>query len=178
MTSIQLQRHGQPQLPSLSSSQLRTGGVFLVVLLVLAGTVWLSGIPLRGSDTDAGAGMSLSAGEQGTTLSVTSLEAGASASRTVTIRNPESTEVRLALVENAAPTTAAGGALVLRIEHDERVVYEGPFGAMADVRQDMGWVPARGESTFRFTVSLPETAPPFSAGGQAATATYAWESTP
>lgn len=178
MTSIQLSRHGQPQLPSLSSSQLRSGGVVAVVLLVLAGTVWLSGIPLRAADVDSGAGMSLSAGEQGTTLSVTSLDAGASASRTVTIRNPEGSDVRLALVENAAPTTAAGGALVLRIEHDERTVYEGPFGAMADVSQDVGWVAARGESTFTFTVSLPAEAVPFSAGGQPATASYAWETTP
>ncbi len=67
---------------------------------------------------------------------------------------------------------------MLRIEHDERVVYEGPFGAMADVRQDMGWVPARGESTFTFTVSLPPGAVPLSAGGQPAAATYAWETTP
>ena len=78
----------------------------------------------------------------------------------------------------AAPTTAAGGALVLRIEHDERTVYEGPFGAMADVSQDVGWVAARGESTFTFTVSLPAEAVPFSAGGQPATASYAWETTP
>ncbi len=177
MTSIQLSRPAQAHLPSLSGSQRRGATVVLAVLLVLAGTVWLSGIPLRAADVDSGAGLSLSASDRGTSLTLTSLDAGASASRTVTIRNPESTDVRLALVENAAPTTAAGGALVLRIEHDDRTVFEGPFGGMADVSQDMGWVTAHGESTFTFTVSLPETADPFSAGGQPATAAYAWETT-
>ena len=72
------------------------------------------------------------------------------------------------------PATFAGGELDLKIEQDGRTVYDGLFGAMNDVTQDVGnAAPRVGRAQFTFTVSLPDDAP-FANQGEPAVATYTW----
>jgi hypothetical protein len=94
----------------------------------------------------------------------------------VTIRNSSAGESRLSFEENATPVAFAGGALHLEIQQDGRTVYDGLFGQMNDVTQDVGQLAAGGSSTFSFTVSLPDDAP-FADQGDPAVATYTWVNT-
>jgi hypothetical protein len=147
-----------------------------VVAAVVAGVVVLAtatGVSWTGA-SEATTGVRLQADTgQGATLTVSDLEPGDSASRTVTIRNSSSGDSRLSFEENAAPATFADGQLHLRIEQDGRTVYDGPFGGMNDVVQDVGSLAPGGSSTFTFTVSLPDSAP-FANQGEPAVATYSW----
>jgi hypothetical protein len=97
-------------------------------------------------------------------------------SKTVTIRNSSAGESRLSFEENATPATFAGGALNLKIQQDGRTVYDGLFGEMNDVTQDVGELAPGGGSTFSFTVSLPDDAP-YVDQGEPAVATYTWVNT-
>lgn len=151
-------------------------GRLLVPVALIAGLIALSmavGIPWTGSDDDGGGVTLQAAAGQGAKLTITELEPGESVSRSVTIRNSGAAESRLTFEESAEPAGFAGGLLHLLIEQDGRVVYDGQFGAMNDVVQDVGSLPPSGASEFTFTVSLPEDAP-FANQGEPAVATYTW----
>jgi hypothetical protein len=149
----------------------------LVVLVVIVAGVgilaMMTGMPWSEAN-GAATGVRLEADSgQGATLSVSELEPGDSTSKTVTIRNSGAADSRLSFEENAVPATFADGKLHLRIEQDGRTVYDGPFGGMNDVAQDVGNLPPGGSSKFTFTVSLPSSAP-FANQGDPAVATYTW----
>ncbi|MBZ5737533.1 hypothetical protein [Nocardioides mangrovi] len=145
----------------------------LVLILGVGGLLMVLGVPWT-SASEGTAGVRLTAAaDQGAKLTITTLEPGDSVTKSVTIRNSGSAESRLSFEENANPTTFAGGELHLTIEHDGVTVYDGQFGAMNDVSQDVGSLPAGGSSTFTFTVSLPESAP-YANQGDPAVATYTW----
>ncbi len=147
--------------------------VVVVGLMVLA---MLGGVPWSGEGRAAG-GIKLAAADgQGATLTISELEPGESASKTVTIRNSGAEDSRLSFEENAEPASFAAGELRLQIEQDGRTVYDGLFGAMNDVAQDVGGLSAGGSSKFTFTVSLPDGAP-FANQGDPAVATYRWVNT-
>lgn len=145
----------------------------LVVIVAAAVLAMVMGVPWT-SAGEASSGIHLAADKnQGATLTITKLEPGQSASRTVTIRNSGAQESRLSFAESADPTTFADGDLQLKIVHDGQTVYDGQFGAMNDVTQDVGTLPPGGSSQFTFTVSLPDNAP-FADQGEPAKATYTW----
>jgi len=150
-----------------------------VPVAIVAGVVVLAtvtGIPWTGA-SEAATGVRLQAdADQGATLTISELEPGDSVSKTVTIRNSGAAESRLSFEENAAPATFADGQLHLRIEQDGRTVYDGAFGGMNDIAQDVGNLMPGGSSTFVFTVSLPGSAP-FANQGDPAVATYTWVTT-
>lgn len=146
----------------------------LVVVVALTVLAMVGGVPWTTDGSGAAAGIKLTAAEgQGATLTISELEPGESASKTVTIRNSAAEDSRLSFEENAEQASFANGALQLEILQDGRTVYEGAFGAMNDVAQDVGTLPAGGSSKFTFTVSLPEDAP-YANQGDPATATYTW----
>lgn len=145
----------------------------LVIVLAVGGLLMVLGVPWT-SASEGTAGVRLqAAADQGAKLSITTLEPGETVTKNVTIRNSGSGESRLSFEENAQPSTFAGGQLHLLIEHDGRTVYDGRFGAMNDVSQDVGSLPPGGSSTFTFIVSLPESAP-YANQGKPATASYTW----
>lgn len=159
--------------PARSSAALTKWLVPLGVVVVLAVTAYFLNIPWT-ADGDEASGFKLKAAAgQGATLTITELEPGESASKTVTIRNSGAEDSRLSFEENAEQASFANGSLQLEIQQDGRTVYQGPFGAMNDVAQDVGTLPAGGASRFEFTVSLPEDAP-YANQGEPATATYTW----
>jgi hypothetical protein len=148
-------------------------GAVIAALAVLAS---LTGIPWTDA-SQAATGVRLQAEPgQGATLTISKLEPGDSATKTVTIRNSSTGESRLSFEENATAATFAGGALDLKIQQDGRTVYDGQFGDMNDVTQDVGELAPGGSSTFTFTVSLPDDAP-FANQGEPAVATYSWVNT-
>jgi hypothetical protein len=156
-----------------SSSGARRYILPLVLLLGVGGLLMVLGVPWT-SASGGTAGVRLqAAADQGAKLTITTLEPGDSVTKSVTIRNSGSGESRLSFEESADPATFAGGQLHLKIEHDGRTVYDGQFGAMNDVSQDVGSLPPGGASTFTFTVSLPDSAP-YSNQGTPAVATYTW----
>jgi len=148
--------------------------VLPVVVVVAVGILAaVTGVPWTGQ-SQAATGIRLQADPgQGATLTITELEPGESVTRSVTIRNSGTSESRLTFEENAEVSAFAGGELHLAIEQDGRTVYDGPFGGMSDVAQDVGSLPPGGASTFRFTVSLPDSAP-FANQGDPAVAAYSW----
>lgn len=148
--------------------------VLPALAVVAAGVIAMTtGIPWT-SASEGTSGIRLQAQpDQGAKLTITKLEPGDSVTRNVTIRNSGAEESRLSFEEAADPATFAGGELQLKIEHDGRTVYEGVFGAMNDVSQDVGNLPPGGSSDFTFTVSLPKDAP-FANQGEPAEATYSW----
>ena len=150
--------------------------VLPVVALAAVGVLaTVTGVPWTGA-SEAATGISLQAAPgQGATLTITELEPGDSVVRTITIRNSATGESRVSFEEAADPSVFAGGALDLTIEQDGRTVYDGVFGGMNDVAQDVGNLPPGGASTFTFTVSLPDSAP-FANQGEPAVATYTWQS--
>jgi|SRR6478736_3811935 len=149
----------------------------LVVVAALTGLAMVGGVPWTADGSEAAAGFKLTATEgQGATLTISKLEPGDSASKTVTIRNSSADDSRLSFEENADQATFANGQLQLEIQQDGRTVYQGAFGAMNDVAQDVGTLPAGGSSKFTFTVSLPKDAP-YANQGAPATATYTWVNT-
>ena len=149
----------------------------VVVVLVLAVLAFLvRGLSWTSDPSQAGGIKLTAAADQGATLTITQLEPGESASKTVTIRNSGAEDSRLSFEESAEPATFAGGRLHLEIQQDGRTVYEGLFGAMNDVAQDVGTLPAGGASKFTFTVSLPKSAP-YANQGEPAVATYTWVNT-
>ena len=146
----------------------------VVVIAALVALAFLSRGMSWTTDPSAAAGIKLTAAaDQGATLTISQLEPGESVSKTVTIRNSGAQDSRLSFEENAAPATFAGGDLQLEIKQDGRTVYTGAFGAMNDVAQDVGTLPAGGSSRFTFTVSLPKSAP-YANQGEPAVATYTW----
>jgi hypothetical protein len=148
-------------------------GAVIAGLAILA---TVTGIPWTGA-SEAATGVRLQAEPgQGATLTISELEPGESATKTVTIRNSGVGESRLSFEENAAPASFAGGALNLKIQQDGRTVYNGLFGEMNDVTQDVGALAPGGSSKFTFTVSLPDDAP-FTNQGEPAVATYTWVNT-
>lgn len=159
--------------PARSSAALTKWLVPLVVVVVLAVAAYVVNIPWT-ADGDEAAGFELTAAAgQGATLTITELEPGESTTKSVTIRNSGAQDSRLSFEENAERATFANGQLQLEILQDGRTVYQGAFGAMNDVSQDVGTLPAGGASTFEFTVSLPDDAP-YANQGEPATATYTW----
>ena len=145
----------------------------LVVVVALMALAMLRGVPWTMDGDQASAGISFQAVDGGATLTITKLEPGESASKTITIRNSSAEDSRLSFEENAEQAAFANGALQLEIEQDGRSVYEGAFGAMNDVAQDVGTLPAGGSSKFTFTVSLPKDAP-YANQGDPASAVYTW----
>ena len=145
-----------------------------VATVIGAGALAMAmGVPWT-SANEGGAGFRLHADDnQGAELTISQMEPGDSVSRNVTIRNSGAEDSRLSFEENAAPATFANGELNLKIEHDGRTVYDGTFGAMNDVSQDVGNLPPGGSSVFTFTVSLPKDAP-YANQGEAAVASYSW----
>ena len=136
----------------------------------------VTGIPWTGA-SEAATGIRLEAEPgQGATLTISELEPGDSSTKVVTIRNSGKGESRLSFEENAVPAAFAGGELNLKIQQDGRTVYDGLFGEMNDVTQDVGTLAPGGSSRFSFTVSLPDDAP-FANQGQPAVATYTWVNT-
>lgn len=153
--------------------QLRRFVLPTVVVVAVGVLAAVTGVPWTGQ-SQAATGIRLQAEPgQGATLTITELEPGASVTKTVTIRNSGSADSRLSLEENAEPASFAGGDLRLEIEQDGRTVYDGRFGGMNDVVQDVGNLPPGGASTFTFTVSLPDSAP-FANQGDPAVAAYTW----
>lgn len=145
----------------------------VVVVAAIGLLAAVTGVPWTGSSA-ASTGVRLQADAgQGATLTISELEPGDSTSKTVTIRNSGTSDSRLSFEENAAPATFAGGQLHLEIDQDGRTVYDGLFGGMNDVAQDVGNLAPGGSSTFTFTVSLPDSAP-FANQGDPAVATYDW----
>lgn len=145
--------------------------VVVVVAVGLLATV--TGVPWTG-ESQAATGIRLQADPgQGATLTITELEPGSSVTKVVTIRNSGTSDSRLSFEENAEPSAFAGGELRLEIEQDGRIVYDGPFGGMNDVTQDVGNLAPGGSSKFTFTVSLPDSAP-FANQGDPAVAAYTW----
>ncbi len=163
---------------SLSTTRPKVGHTrkLLLPLAVVVGVIVLvlvTKVPWTG---DAGAaGVKLAGDGSGATLSVTSLEPGDSVSKSVTIRNSASGDSRLSFEESGAASDFASGHLRLKIAQDGRTVYDGQFGGMNDVAQDVGSLPPGGSSTFTFTVSLPQSAP-YADQGAPATASYSWVS--
>lgn len=156
----------------------QSGGLKRLAMLVvlIAGVVLLAsflGVPWTSSSAGS-AGIRLQAtADQGATLTISEIEPGDSVSRSVTIRNSGAAESRLSFEESADPSSFAGGQLHLKIEQDGRTVYDGQFGAMNDVSQDVGNLAPGGSSEFTFTVSLPDGAP-YGNQGDPAVATYTW----
>jgi len=137
----------------------------------------LGGVELS-SASDSSAGIRLVATDgQGATLTVTDIEPGDTIRRTVTIRNDADVSSRLSFAEDAGPATFDEGRLQLEISRDDRQVYAGRFGAMSDFAQDMGYLEPHQQTTFTFTVSLPEDAPYVRTGVETATAEYRWLTT-
>lgn len=147
----------------------------LVLVVAVVALIVVTKVPWTG---DAGAsGVSLKADDgRGATLSVSNLEPGDSVSKSVTIRNSSTGDSRLSFEESAPASDFASGELRLRIVQDGRTVYDGRFGAMNDVAQDVGNLSPGGSSTFTFTVSLPQSAP-YAHQGSPAVAAYSWVST-
>jgi hypothetical protein len=159
-----------------SVAQLRRFVIPGAVIAGLAVLASVTGIPWTGA-SEAATGVRLQAEPgQGATLTISELEPGDSVSKTVTIRNSGAGESRLSFEENATPAAFAGGALNLKIQQDGRTVYDGLFGEMNDVTQDVGELAPGGASKFTFTVSLPDDAP-FVDQGEPAVATYSWVNT-
>ena len=152
---------------------------FIIPVSVIAGLAVLAsvaGIPWTGA-SEAATGVRLQAEPgQGATLTISKLEPGDSATKTVTIRNSGAGESRLSFEENADAATFADGELHLKIQQDGTTVFDGRFGAMNDVTQDVGNLAPGGSSKFTFTVSLPDDAP-FVNQGKAAVASYSWVNT-
>jgi len=152
---------------------------FIIPVSVIAGLAVLAsvaGIPWTGA-SEAATGVRLQAEPgQGATLTISKLEPGDSATKTVTIRNSGDGESRLSFEENAEPAMFADGDLHLKIQQDGRTVFDGLFGAMNDVTQDVGNLAPGASSKFTFTVSLPDDAP-FVNQGKAAVASYSWVNT-
>jgi hypothetical protein len=151
---------------------------YILPVAVVAGLAALAAVTVPWSGpSEAATGIRLQAEPgQGATLTISELEPGDSASKTITIRNSGTADSRLSFEETADPSAFAGGDLHLSIEQDGRTVYDGAFGGMNDVAQDVGNLPPGGSSTFTFTVSLPDSAP-FANQGDPAVATYTWVST-
>ena len=159
--------------------ELRYSRKVVLPLASVAGAAVLAvatGLPL--SSASEGDGVRLSSVEGGgATLSVTALDPGDSVTRTVTIRNTTGAPARLSFTERGGPSTFADGELLVEVEHDGTKVYAGPFGAMGDFAQDMGFLEAEEATTFSFTVSLPDDADAAAPGTPAAEVAYSWETT-
>ena len=163
---------GSPVLPS----WLRRLAIPTVIVAGVVAAATVTGIGWTGA-SEAATGVRLQADAgHGATLTISELEPGDSVSKTVTIRNSAAVDSRLSFEENAAPATFAGGELRLRIDQDGRSIYDGVFGGMNDIAQDVGSLAPGGSSTFTFTVSLPGSAP-FANQGDPAVANYTWVTT-
>jgi hypothetical protein len=148
--------------------------IFPLTLVVGVGALLMGlGVPWTSANEGTDGVRLQAAADQGAKLTLTSMEPGDAVTRSVTIRNSGTGDSRLSFEERANPATFAGGQLHLKIEHDGRTVYDGQFGAMNDVSQDVGSLAPGGSSTFTFTVSLPKNAP-FANQGSPAVATYTW----
>jgi hypothetical protein len=135
--------------------------------------VVLGQLPLSSASESAGAQL-VATEDQGATLTVTDLQPGDSVTRSITIHNSSGLASRLSFTEEADPSSYDAGNLRLEISRDGERLYSGAFGAMADFAQDMGFLEARGATTFAFTVSLPDDAPLVRTGTETATAGYSW----
>lgn len=159
----------------------RTVLLSLVSAVLVGAVAVFSGIPWSQA-SESQTGVELVANDQGASLSVTGIQPGDRVTRTVTIRNRADQPARVAFTEQGAASALYDGQLTLVITRvtaqDDRQIYAGRFGAMADLTQDMGLVEAGGELTFRFTVSLSKEAHFQAPGGQSALVSYAWVMTP
>src|SRR5690349_9904514 len=88
-----------------------------IIAALAVGAYYLSNITLTGSETATGIKLKATEG-QGATLTISELEPGDSASKTVTIRNSGAEDSRLSFEENAEQASFANGDLRLRIEQD------------------------------------------------------------
>ncbi|MDO9497698.1 MAG: hypothetical protein Q7J48_18495 [Nocardioides sp.] len=147
--------------------------VSVVSVLAVAAMAALGGISWSQA-SESPSGVQLVAEDHLATLTVTDIQPGDEVTRLVTIRNSADRPARLAFTEQGDPADYRDGQLVLSVDADGRQVYEGQFGAMADLTQDMGQVGAGESVTFRFTVSLPDEVTYLAPGRESATASYAW----
>ena len=148
----------------------------LAAVLVLAAAVALLDVPWSQA-SGAESTVQLVADGNLATLTVNGIQPGDKVTRTVTIRNDSADTVRLSFTEQADPATIQDGAVRLAVTAGTRPIFSGQFGAMLDLTQDIGQVPAGAAVTFRFVVSLPDDLT-FKPGGGSASAVYAWSLTP
>lgn len=147
--------------------------VSAAVVPVVAAAAALSGVSWSQA-SESQSGVELVADGHLATLTVTDVQPGDEVTRLVTIRNSADQPARLSFTEQGEAADYRGGRLALSVDAGGRPVYEGQFGAMADLTQDMGEVAAGESVTFRFTVSLPDDVTYQAPGRETATASYAW----
>lgn len=97
--------------------------------------------------------------QNGATLKVENIKPGDVRTGTLTLTNDGSLDSTLSLQETADSSTFEAGALQLKIQDGDTVVYTGDFGGLDNQKKiDLGALPVKASKTLTFTVSMPQSA--------------------